>query len=76
MDSYYKLRQLFYFQSATRFITSWDRYYKVREVLQSAMIIKNCDSTLMRDCMVDFLILYLTTELNGIEMVILSTEKH
>ena len=39
-------------QSATRFITNCDRYYKVgwiyyklRQVLQSAMIITNCDST-------------------------------
>ena len=39
-------------QSATRFITNYDRYYKVRwiyyklrQVLQSAMIITNCDST-------------------------------
>ena len=51
MDSYYKLRQLF-LQRATRFITSCHRYYKVwwiyyklRQVLQSAMIITNCDST-------------------------------
>ena len=40
-------------QSATLFITNCDRpykvrwiYYKLREVLQSAMIITNCDSTL------------------------------
>ena len=52
MDSYYKLRELFLLQSAIRFITSCDRYYKVRwiyyklrQVLQSAMIITNCDST-------------------------------
>ena len=39
-------------QSATRFITNYDRYYKVRwiyyklrQVLQSAMIMTNCDST-------------------------------
>ena len=39
-------------QSTTRFITNCDRYYKVRwiyyklrQVLQSAMIITNCDST-------------------------------
>ena len=39
-------------QSATQFITNCDRYYKVRwiyyklrQVLQSAMIITNCDST-------------------------------
>ena len=58
--NYYKLRQLsllqiataFLLQSATRFITNYDRYYKVRwiyyklrQVLQSAMIITNCDST-------------------------------
>ena len=66
--NYYKLRQLSFFakcdgqllqiatafslQCATRFITSCDRYYKVRwiyyklrQVLQSAMIITNCDST-------------------------------
>ena len=43
----------FLLQSATRFITNCDRYYKVRwmyyklrHVLQSAMIITNCDSTL------------------------------
>ena len=41
----------FLLQSATRFITNCDRYYKVRwiyyklrQVLQSAMIITNCDS--------------------------------
>ena len=33
MDCYYKLRQLF--------------YYKLRQVLQSAMIITNCDSTVV-----------------------------
>ena len=43
----------FLLQTATRFITSCDRYYKVRwiyyklrQVLQSAMIITNCDSTI------------------------------
>ena len=42
----------FLLQSATRFITNCDRYYKVRciyyklrQLLQSAMIITNCDST-------------------------------
>ena len=42
----------FLLQSATRFITNYDRYYKVRwinyklrQVLRSAMIITNCDST-------------------------------
>ena len=42
----------FLLQSATRFITNCNRYYKVRwvyyklrQVLQSAMIITNCDST-------------------------------
>ena len=42
----------FLLQSATRFVTNCDRYYKVRwiyfklrQVLQSAMIITNCDST-------------------------------
>ena len=42
----------FLLQSATRFITNCDRYYKVRwiyyksrQVLQSEMIITNCDST-------------------------------
>ena len=42
----------FLLQSATRYITNCDRYYKVRwiyyklrQVLQSAMIITNCDST-------------------------------
>ena len=46
MDCYYKLRHLFLLQSATRFISNCDRYYKVRwiyyklrQVLQSAMII-------------------------------------
>ena len=58
--NYYKLRQLsllrsatpFLLQSATWFITNCDRYYKVRwiycklrQLLQSAMIITNCDST-------------------------------
>ena len=50
MDSYYKMRQVL--QSATRFITNCDRYYKMRwvyykmrrQVSQSAMIITNCDS--------------------------------
>ena len=43
----------FLLQSATRFITNFDRYYKVwwiyyklRQVLQSATIITNCDSTI------------------------------
>ena len=42
----------FLLQSTTRFITNCDRYYKVRwiyyklrQVLQSAKIITNCDST-------------------------------
>ena len=42
----------FLLQSATRYITNCDRYYKVRwiyyklrQVLQSVMIITNCDST-------------------------------
>ena len=42
----------FLLQSATRFITNCDRYYKVRwiyyklrQILQSAMIITNCGST-------------------------------
>ena len=42
----------FLVQSATRFITNCDRYYEVRwiyyklqQVLQSGMIITNCDST-------------------------------
>ena len=42
----------FLLQNATRYITNCDRYYKVRwiyyklrQVLQSAMIITNCDST-------------------------------
>ena len=57
--NYYKVRwtaitncDSFLIQSATRFITNRDRYYKVRwiyyklrQVLQSAMIITNCDST-------------------------------
>ena len=50
MDSCYKLRQLFYYklrqgllQIATS-ITKCDDYYKLRQVLQSAMIITNCDS--------------------------------
>ena len=33
---YYKLRQLSLLQSATRFITNYDRYYKVRWLLQIA----------------------------------------
>ena len=44
----------FLLQSATRFIANCDRYYKVRwiyyklrQVLQSAMIITNCDSTII-----------------------------
>ena len=47
--NYYKLRQLSLLQSAKRFITNCDRhykvqwiYYKLRQVLQSAMIITNC----------------------------------
>ena len=43
----------FLLQSATRFITNCDRYckvqwiyYKLRQVLQNAMIITNCDSTM------------------------------
>ena len=56
---YYKVRwtvitncETFLLQSATRFITNCDSYYKVRwiyyksrQVLQSAKIITNCDST-------------------------------
>ena len=39
MDSYYKLHATaFLLQSATRFITSCDRYYKVRDILQIAMV--------------------------------------
>ena len=38
MDSYYELRKLFYYK--VRWI-----YYKLRQVLQSAMISTNCDST-------------------------------
>ena len=49
----------FLLQSTTRFITNCDRYYKVRwiyyklrQVLQSAMIIMNCDSThLLSKCL-------------------------
>ena len=43
----------FLLQSATRFITNCDRYYnvrwiyyKLRQLLQSAMIITNCDSNI------------------------------
>ena len=35
----------FLLQSATSVITKCDRYYKVRQVLQSATIITKCDST-------------------------------
>ena len=56
--NYYKLRQLSLLQSATRFITNCDRYYKVRwiyhklrQILQSAMIITNCDSTARLRCL-------------------------
>ena len=45
----------FILQSATQFITNCDRYYKVRwiysklrHLLQSAIIITNCDSTAVR----------------------------
>ena len=55
MDSYYKLQQLFYYkvrhgllQIATgQYKMRWI-YYKLRKVLQSAMIITNCDSTWSR----------------------------
>ena len=54
MDCYYKLRHLFYYkvrhgllQIATS-ITKCDDYYKLRQVLQSAMIITNYDITLLR----------------------------
>ena len=47
-----QIASAFLLQSVTRFITNCDRYYKVRwiyyklrQVLQSAMIITNCDST-------------------------------
>ena len=36
----------FLFQSVTRFITNCDKYYKLRQILQSAMIITNCDRTM------------------------------
>ena len=71
---YYKARwtlqiaTAFLLQSATRFITNCDRYYKVRwiyykfrQVLQSAMIITNCDSTpppYLRVWITNFLILF------------------
>ena len=52
MDSCYKLRQLFYYKvrhgliQIASGITKYDTvYYKLRQVLQSAMIIANCDST-------------------------------
>ena len=53
MDSYYKVRQLFLLQSGVDLITNCNMYYKelwiyckLRQVLQSAMIIhKNWDST-------------------------------
>ena len=58
--NYYKLRQVSLLQSATRFITNCDRYYKerwiyykLRQVIQSAMIIKNCDST---ECFFEFIL--------------------
>ena len=51
MDSYYKLRQLFYYKVrpsllpvATGITMPWI-YYELRQLLQSAMIITNCDST-------------------------------
>ena len=39
--NYYKLRQLSLLQSAI------DCYYKLRQVLQSAVIITNCDNTVV-----------------------------
>ena len=49
---YYRVRQFFLLQSVTRFITNCDRYYKVRwiyyklrQILQSAIMFTNCDST-------------------------------
>ena len=49
---YYKVRWTVITNCDTFFITNCDRYYKVRwiyyklrQVLQSAMIITNCDST-------------------------------
>ena len=57
--NFYKLRQLSLLQSAMDSITNCDSffitkcdtvYYKLRQVLQSAMIITNCDSTGSRFC--------------------------
>ena len=51
MGLYYKLRQFSIFQSAidsyySFFVRTCDTvYYKLRQVLQRAMIITNCDST-------------------------------
>ena len=56
---FYKLRQLSLLQSAMDSITNCDSffitkcdmvYHKLRQVLQSAMIITNCDSTGSRFC--------------------------
>ena len=40
---YYKLRQVSYNQNVISLITNCDRYYKVRQVLQSAVSITKCD---------------------------------
>ena len=71
MDSYYKLRQLFYYkvrhgllQIATG-ITKCDTvYYKLRQVLQSEMIITNCDSTVLSCFILNYLNVYCIRELS------------
>ena len=43
---YYKVRQLVITKCDSYFITKYDKcYYKVRQVLQSAMVITKCDRT-------------------------------
>ena len=45
MDSYYKLRQLFYYKVRYGLLKIAMDLLRMRQVLQSAMIITNCEST-------------------------------
>ena len=45
MDSYYKLRQLFYYKVRYGLFKIAMDLLRMRQVLQSAMIITNCEST-------------------------------
>ena len=52
-EVYYKMRQVFYYKMRQKFITKCDSYYKLRlfyyemrQLLQNATFITDCDSTM------------------------------